>query len=51
MLESLATLPRRLVIDTSLGQPARCLDVLVERIELVSITPKRTSGALPACGV
>ena len=33
MLESLATLPRRLVIDTSLGQPARCLDVLVERIE------------------
>ncbi|MCX5947572.1 MAG: glucose-6-phosphate dehydrogenase assembly protein OpcA [Cyanobacteria bacterium] len=33
MLQALATIPRRLVIDTSLGQPARCLDVLLERIE------------------
>jgi glucose-6-phosphate dehydrogenase assembly protein OpcA len=33
MLEALAPLPRRLVIDSSLGQPRRCLDVLVDRIE------------------
>jgi glucose-6-phosphate dehydrogenase assembly protein OpcA len=33
MLEALAPLPRRLVIDTSLGSPRRCLDVLVARIE------------------
>jgi glucose-6-phosphate dehydrogenase assembly protein OpcA len=32
MLEALAPIPRRLVIDTSLGEPRRCLDVLVERI-------------------
>jgi len=32
MLEALAPPRRRLVIDTSLGTPARCLDVLVERI-------------------
>ncbi len=32
MLEALAPPQRRLVIDTSLGTPARCLDVLVERI-------------------
>ena len=34
MLEALAPLPRRLVIDTSLGEPARCLDVLTERIAM-----------------
>ena len=33
MLEALAPPPRRLVIDTSLGDPARCLEVLVDRIE------------------
>jgi glucose-6-phosphate dehydrogenase assembly protein OpcA len=33
MLEALAPLPRRLVIDTSLGSPRRCLDVLVARID------------------
>lgn len=33
MLTALAPIPRRLVIDTSLGQPRRCLDVLVDRIE------------------
>jgi glucose-6-phosphate dehydrogenase assembly protein OpcA len=33
MLEALAPIPRRLVIDTSLGQPRRCLDVLLDRIE------------------
>lgn len=33
MLEALAPPPRRLVIDTSRGQPARCLDVLVKRIQ------------------
>jgi glucose-6-phosphate dehydrogenase assembly protein OpcA len=33
MLEALAPIPRRLVIDTSLGQPRRCLDVLLARIE------------------
>ena len=32
MLEALAPPPRRLVIDTSRGQPARCLEVLVKRI-------------------
>jgi len=32
MLEALAPIPRRLVIDSSLGQPRRCLDVLVDRI-------------------
>jgi len=34
MLEALAPPPRRLVIDTSLGDPARCLQVLVGRIEM-----------------
>ena len=34
MLEALAPPPRRLVIDTSLGEPARCLDVLTERIAM-----------------
>ena len=33
MLEALAPPPRRLVVDSSLGTPRRCLDVLVERIE------------------
>ena len=33
MLEALAPPRRRLVIDSSLGEPARCLDVLVRRIE------------------
>ncbi|MCX5951773.1 MAG: glucose-6-phosphate dehydrogenase assembly protein OpcA [Cyanobacteria bacterium] len=33
MLEALAPIPRRLVIDTSLGQPRRCLDVLLAHIE------------------
>jgi len=33
VLEALAPSPRRLVIDTSRGQPARCLDVLVNRIK------------------
>jgi glucose-6-phosphate dehydrogenase assembly protein OpcA len=33
MLEALAPPPRRLVIDTSLGDPRRCLDVLVDRID------------------
>jgi glucose-6-phosphate dehydrogenase assembly protein OpcA len=32
MLDALAPPPCRLVIDTSLGQPRRCLEVLVERI-------------------
>jgi glucose-6-phosphate dehydrogenase assembly protein OpcA len=32
MLQALAPPPRRLVIDSSLGQPRRCLDLLVERI-------------------
>jgi glucose-6-phosphate dehydrogenase assembly protein OpcA len=32
ILEAIAPPPRRLVIDSSLGQPAHCLDVLVERI-------------------
>ncbi|MEB3333384.1 MAG: glucose-6-phosphate dehydrogenase assembly protein OpcA [Cyanobacteriota bacterium] len=32
VLEALAPPPRRLVIDTSRGQPSRCLDVLVNRI-------------------
>ncbi|MFN9546938.1 MAG: glucose-6-phosphate dehydrogenase assembly protein OpcA [Cyanobacteriota bacterium] len=33
VLEALAPPPRRLVIDTSRGQPARCLEVLVNRIK------------------
>jgi glucose-6-phosphate dehydrogenase assembly protein OpcA len=33
MLEALAPPPRRLVIDTSLGDPRRCLEVLVDRID------------------
>jgi glucose-6-phosphate dehydrogenase assembly protein OpcA len=33
LLEALAPPPRRLVIDTSRGQPARCLEVLVNRIQ------------------
>ncbi|MFM7265450.1 MAG: glucose-6-phosphate dehydrogenase assembly protein OpcA [Cyanobium sp.] len=32
ILEAIAPPPRRLVIDSSLGQPARCLDVMVDRI-------------------
>ncbi|MEB3303546.1 MAG: glucose-6-phosphate dehydrogenase assembly protein OpcA [Cyanobacteriota bacterium] len=33
LLAALAPPPRRLVIDTSRGQPARCLEVLVNRIQ------------------
>ena len=33
VMEALAPPPRRLVIDTSRGQPARCLEVLVNRIK------------------
>lgn len=33
VLATLAAGPRRLVVDTSLGTPRRCLEVLVERIE------------------
>jgi glucose-6-phosphate dehydrogenase assembly protein OpcA len=33
MLEALAPPPRRLVIDSSLGDPKRCLSVLVQRIQ------------------
>jgi glucose-6-phosphate dehydrogenase assembly protein OpcA len=33
MLEALAPISRRLVIDSSLGQPRRCLDLLLARIE------------------
>jgi glucose-6-phosphate dehydrogenase assembly protein OpcA len=32
ILEAIAPPPRRLVVDSSLGQPSRCLDVLVARI-------------------
>jgi glucose-6-phosphate dehydrogenase assembly protein OpcA len=32
LLEALAPAPRRLVVDTSLGQPRRCIDLLVDRI-------------------
>ncbi|MEB3256657.1 MAG: glucose-6-phosphate dehydrogenase assembly protein OpcA [Synechococcaceae cyanobacterium] len=32
ILEAIAPPPRRLVVDSSLGRPARCLDVLVARI-------------------
>jgi len=32
LLEALAPPPRRLVVDSSLGQPRRCIDLLVERI-------------------
>ncbi|WP_216902683.1 glucose-6-phosphate dehydrogenase assembly protein OpcA [Synechococcus sp. CCY 9618] len=32
MLEALAPLPRRLVIDSSLGEPRRCLDLMLDRI-------------------
>ncbi|MCP9790701.1 glucose-6-phosphate dehydrogenase assembly protein OpcA [Vulcanococcus limneticus] len=32
VLEALATPPRRLVLDSSIGSPRRCLDQLVERI-------------------
>ena len=32
LLEALATAPRRLVVDSSIGEPRRCLDLLVERI-------------------
>ncbi|MFN9635993.1 MAG: glucose-6-phosphate dehydrogenase assembly protein OpcA [Synechococcaceae cyanobacterium] len=32
ILEAIAPPPRRLVVDSSLGTPARCLDVLVARI-------------------
>jgi glucose-6-phosphate dehydrogenase assembly protein OpcA len=33
MLEALALPPRRLVVDSSLGEPQRCLSVLVQRIQ------------------
>jgi glucose-6-phosphate dehydrogenase assembly protein OpcA len=33
LLSALAVVPRRLVVDSSLGTPRRCLDLLVERIE------------------
>ncbi len=33
MLESLAPVARRLIVDSSMGRPRRCLDVLEERIE------------------
>ena len=33
MLEALAPPTRRLVVDSSLGSPRRCLDILVDRIE------------------
>ncbi|MEB3233893.1 MAG: glucose-6-phosphate dehydrogenase assembly protein OpcA [Cyanobacteriota bacterium] len=33
LLEALAPIGRRLVVDTSLGAPRRCIDLLVERIE------------------
>jgi glucose-6-phosphate dehydrogenase assembly protein OpcA len=33
MLEALAPTPRRLVVDSSLGSPRRCLDILVDRID------------------
>jgi glucose-6-phosphate dehydrogenase assembly protein OpcA len=32
MLDALAPIPRRLVIDSSLGNPRRCLDILAKRI-------------------
>jgi len=32
MLEALAPVPRRLVIDSSLGEPRRCLDLMLARI-------------------
>jgi glucose-6-phosphate dehydrogenase assembly protein OpcA len=32
ILEAIAPPPRRLMVDSSLGQPSRCLDVLVARI-------------------
>lgn len=34
LLEGLATLPRRLVVDSSIGEPRRCLDLLAQRIAL-----------------
>jgi glucose-6-phosphate dehydrogenase assembly protein OpcA len=33
LLEALAPPPRRLVVDSSLGSPRRCLDLLVQRID------------------
>ena len=33
LLEALAVPPRRLVVDSSIGEPRRCLDLLVQRIE------------------
>jgi glucose-6-phosphate dehydrogenase assembly protein OpcA len=33
LLEALAVSPRRLVVDSSIGEPKRCLDLLVQRIE------------------
>ena len=33
VLSAMAAGPRRLVVDTSMGTPRRCLDLLVERIE------------------
>jgi len=34
LLEALSVLPRRLVVDSSIGHPRRCLDLMVQRIEL-----------------
>ena len=34
LLEALAVPPRRLVVDSSIGQPRRCLDLLVQRIAM-----------------
>jgi glucose-6-phosphate dehydrogenase assembly protein OpcA len=33
MLDALAPTPRRLVVDSSLGSPRRCLDIIVDRID------------------
>ena len=34
LLDALAVPPRRLVVDSSIGEPRRCLDVLVQRIAM-----------------
>ncbi|MEN9767588.1 glucose-6-phosphate dehydrogenase assembly protein OpcA [Vulcanococcus sp.] len=34
LLEALAVPPRRLVVDSSIGHPHRCLELMVQRIEL-----------------
>ena len=33
LLDALAVPPRRLVVDSSIGEPRRCLDLMVQRIE------------------